>query len=272
MLTVELTCTRCHESFKASVDHYRVLNYDRLPNRCPKCCDELQERPDIVLERRTLQEFTCIVDESMACVLSTMEKHQPLDTDTPSYRFTRRGRDYGTIASGRIDLYGLEKIPSIGDVITFAHQECHRRVWYIERARWIAGMTLDARQVTITRRVGKDHVLKEGERGPFERLETNEYYVMLPTNQEASPVLPRLCWLSCYSKTTLKGFGAQYSYKIVGKPLFSVSIDGGVRSGRAYTHSMLAIVDPADPLKIVGGLEASDEEEFIPSNPSLTKA
>lgn len=77
------------------------------------------------------------------------------------------------------------------------------------------------------------------QRGEF--TETHEYIVFEKT--EALEAQAKVEWNTAYSKTTLKGLGRHYRREIVysADPLYKKFVNGGVRSGRAYTNGELSI-------------------------------
>lgn len=257
MLTVDLRCTRCHKTFPANLDVYRSLNYDTLPKRCPACSDEIQGRPDIVLDRQTLYEVVCRVDGSFARLFARATEFRPLPTDDPSRRLTVKGSDYGASWSGRIDIFSHVWPVKTGAVVTLSYNQVRRRTWYVEKKIQTCGFRGYVVGRTTSRRVPPNYIPADGESEVKEREEENTYVLLTQTLYSTSSALQRdnmpvLMWLEAYSKTTLKGFGRQFHRRIEGVPLWHLDVSGGVRSGRLGTHAMLAVCDPLDPVKVTG--------------------
>lgn len=242
------------------LDHHRQLGFlPQLPKACPACIDRRQQRPDVVLERVTLWETVCRVDASVTALCARMSEWRPSQKDVASHRLVLKGSDYGVCWSGRIDLWSQLWPVEAGALVRLCHNQARRQVWVLPEERTIAGMTLDARRVTTYRRC------LPGTEGAEQREDVNEYVVLLPapegvTDDDALAMV----WAEARSKTTLKGFGAQYHRWIEGQPLWSQSISGGCRSGRIDVVGMLAVVYADDPLRIVGSGDAKGVE-YLPS-------
>lgn len=267
MLTINLHCTRCEKQFQVALDVYRTLEFSTLPKRCPTCCDEIQGRPDVVLDRTTISEYICRVDQSFARFFDRAIEFKPIPTDSGSRRLTLKGSDYGAQWSGRVDLYSHLWPVSAGDVVTVTHNAVKRRVWYVKTER---RTVFDTRTWTTTRRVPQSYSPIAGESEVGQREEVNEY-LLLSRNLDSTAAmlqrdaLPTLCFLEAYSKETLKGLGRQFRRRIEGEPLAAWSVSGGCRSGRYGTHAMIAVVDPLDPLHVVGVGDLADLNTTVPA-------
>lgn len=269
MITLRMSCTKCTSEFTVNLDVYRSVNIDTLPKRCPTCLDKIQTRPDVVLERGTIEEFVCRVHPTAATLLANAVEFQPLPTDKPSRRLIIKGERYGASWRGRIDVFSHVWPISSGDVVTLAYNFTRRQVWCVSRQIKACGYLGYVVERSKSYRVLAGHVPEPGESEVMEREETNEYVLLTRTLASTTSALQRdalpvLCWIEAYSKTTLKGLGNQFHRRIVGNPLWSLSVDGGCRSGRYGTHGMLAVVDPMDPVTVIGTGDLNDREVRYP--------
>lgn len=256
MLVVSLKCTKCGKEHPVNIDIYRSMEFGNLPKKCPECNDVIQQRPDIVLERRELSTYTVKIDKSFVDLFNKAEKFQPLPTDIPTYRLVKKGSEYGASWSGRIDIYSHVWPVTEDMTCEFSYMSCTRKVWIVTKTRRGPGNGGYVHDISETRRVHRGYVPVDGEGPLSERTETNEYVVLTPTVGSASAALqrdalPHLVWCTAHTKTTLKGFGRQFHAHIVGDPLWSWSVSGACRSRRYDTHGMLAVVDPIHPLRVV---------------------
>lgn len=181
--------------------------------RCPTCQDIKQNRPSIVIDRG--------IEFGQVCVVKSLpgvwEPYQASKDDLACWKICKKGSDWGVSWSGRIDIYSHDRIPAkVGDVVLF--EKCvsvHRREDMTDRP-----------------------------------LEIREYYRLstLPNNNQSS--LSELVWITANWKTTIKGFGRQYKYDLIGSPLWEHRISGQVRSGRLGNVGCLALVDEKHPLEV----------------------
>jgi len=209
-----------------------------FPAFCPTCQDIRQKRPSIVVEREMLFGPLVVEIESLPGEWSS---YRAAKRDLPCFKMTVKGRKFGASWRGRIDIFA--PVPwKKGDVVEFSEVESVHLVRYKKQFR----PTIYGGKVLVKSRLPLDS--DEGEMELERRL-----YIRLdpaPPGAGASGELPKLVWSVASYKTTLKGLGRQYRYRHVGCPLWSTSVHGAVRSGRAGAEGVLAIVDDEHPLKV----------------------
>lgn len=221
-------CRRCGKLF---------LYYTKTkPRFCPTCMDVVQQRPSVVQQRESLALWEGIQ------IVSLPDKWQEFvaqEGDAPCYRMTVKGSRYGASWNGRIDIFAESPFEK-GDIVDIREMRVVHRV----KAVYTEKRTIYGGTVTLRREVPLQS--KEGKEELAERR-----YLYFTKSQLGEPKA-FLVWAECCTKTTLKGFGRQYWCRAEDRALKSWSIFGGYRSGRAYTHAYLAIVDPEHPLILTG--------------------
>jgi hypothetical protein len=230
-------CRDCDKSFES-----RLIRGAWLV-RCPTCADIAQRRPSVVIERRQLFSQLVLVES----LPGAWKRFQASPKDEGCWEIKRKGSQYGAAWSGRVDMFSGDALPPrVGQVALFEEIEAlHRLRSESEKVGRYA-----PNGIRLTYNI--EHRLPPQSEKGREIIDRHRYVRLsspgaIALNPEE---LPKLIWLSCYSKTTLKGFGRQFEYQLIGSPLWKKEVTGGVRSGRAYTESVLAIVDDDHPLEV----------------------
>ncbi|HCA95940.1 MAG TPA: hypothetical protein DEP38_15340 [Cyanobacteria bacterium UBA9226] len=131
--------------------------------------------------------------------------NQATPKDFPSWKLSFKGESWGVNWEGRLDLYSSDSLmPVVGKNYLFEHIQSEYLVPHLGTIR------------------------------------KKQYIRLTQTNVETDK---NLVWMVASTKTTLKGLGRQYSYKIVGNPLWEKRIQGGYRNLRAYKSGVLAVID-----------------------------
>lgn len=219
------TCVEC-----ASL--YEVYSDRASPVRCPSCADRAQRRPTQVVQRARLATWTAEIHS----LPGEWQRFQANKKDRPCWKIDLCGRSYGADWAGRIVIYAAHPFVP-GDVVRVRLMRAEHRVRVVYRERH----TLHHGSVVVSE---KRHLHRD-EGGEIE-TDAYEYLVFEPT--DAAPDA-RITFTKAFSKTTLKGFGRQYRSDTVfeADPLWSKTIYGGYRSGRAGTNATLAIIAYDDP-------------------------
>lgn len=232
-------CSFCGAEFDVNPSEYSILGLSYLPKRCPKCIDIQQKRPDITLSRKEL--FSSIV-QIHSLPPGEWSRYQAAGTDVPVWRMLVKGSLFGASWNGRIDLWATGgEPPKPSDVVQLSWMESVKRI------------------VKKEPEVDRDQATSE--------VEEVRRYVRLDPAPDAEPNGRVLVWASAHSKTTLKGFGRQYSESLEESSIWKLGISGGVRSGRERTSAVLAIVHEDSPIRIIHREGGSLEERYIPSDP-----
>lgn len=233
------TCQECAKPFA----HFTL----RRIQMCPTCADVAQGRTSVVVERLVLQSFDYVRVTSLP---GEWEKFVAADGDSPVWRITVKGSEFGAAWQGRIDLYTpWEGGVRVGDVVRVRHMRATHKVRtiYTDRATR-HGVVTHRAVLPITDTIGE------------EELERHEYVVLEP--QHVTDYRHELVWVTAHTKTTLKGFGRQYWAHVGGTPLWQMNVMGGYRSGRAHTHGILAVVDDKHPLVVTGTGDIAYERRY----------
>jgi len=235
----ERTCRHCGKTFMSEFRRGTFAAY------CPACKDLLDHRPSVVQERS-------LVGGPWVCVIESLpgewEKFQARPDDAPCWRIIKKGKDYGASWSGRVDIYAARPF-QVGDVVEIAEIEVVHRLKVEEiRRPTSAFVQLNGGPAFVTYRVKHPLFAPVGE----ETLETRRYLRLDAPAEvpEDTASLPRLVWVEAPWKTTLKGFGRQYRYRLAGAPIAQWAVSGSVRSGRKGVTAALAIVDEGHPLSV----------------------
>jgi hypothetical protein len=217
---------------------YAVYETDptRQSPRCPRCADIRQHRPSVCQERERLAEWVVEI-ESLPDVWRSF---QSSSKDEPCYKIDLRGKRFGTKWDGRVVIYAKQPF-AIGDNVFLRLMRATHQV----RADYKSHLRMDFTETTIREK----YPIWKTEFGEVE-TETREYLVM--ESIEVEPTA-KLIWREARTKTTLKGLGRQYISQIVvdPEPVWSKTVTGGYRSGRAHTDAMLAIVDTDAKIQVI---------------------
>jgi len=239
MITEVRTCRRCGNAFEA------VFHRGTFAAYCPTCKDDIDHRSSIVIDRQLIGgPWLCVVES----LPGDWEEFRGRPDDEPSWRIVVKGSKFGVVWSGRIDIYAQHDFRS-GQVVEVAEIEVRHKVKRVVTKRSTSPFVqLRGGPAVI------NHVEHLPPRAPVgeEVIETRRYLRMdvpseLPENTSG---LPRLVWLMASWKTTLKGLGRQYCYRLSGAPIASWVVKGQCRSGRFGTEAALAIVDDEHPLSV----------------------
>lgn len=234
------------------------------PKKCPSCKDKEQERPSIVQSRRMLHEYKAVLVESMP--VDWVEIAAQHHGDSVHYKQTVKGEQYGASWSGRIDIFASEPFKA-GDVVNVREMCSEHKVRVVTRGGYktfheglpytreeIVPITQDV-QITATEFPNKGDVV-----GVEDVIRQRRYFV-LERAPEGTQAQAKLVYVTAKTKTTIKGFGRQYWAEAnADATIAHWQISGGVRSGRAHTTGVLAIVSEEHPLyvKKTGDIEGEE--------------
>lgn len=227
-------CKKCEKLFVWYPDKYP--HYANAPHHCATCTDERQNRPSVVIERMVVRTFPAMTIESLPTSGWEMREGNP--GDVHDYRIKVLGRHFGSVWSGRIDLRAPEPY-KVGDVVTLREMKATHRVRKVLRSRQRMDGSMMHWDETIP---------LQSEEGT-ESIETR-WYLVLEKTDTTPEYGTRLSWSTAYSKTTLKGLGAQFVSKHVGEPIAVWTCHGGCRSGRFETVGALAVIDNDHPYQV----------------------
>lgn len=232
----------CKDCSKVFVWHDGERFVDN-PQHCPACADKIQLRPSIVQERVEKARFDRVEIKSLPGAWSVVEAK--VKTDYPCYKISKKGADFGASWSGRIDIFADAPydIGNIVNVRVMASKHLVKikriQVGHIQKSPFDEPTHLVERTVDIN---------SPDEESMTTEIETREYIVLEEIAEVVAPQYS-LVWATAYTKTTIKGYGRQYHADLDASiTLWSASCSGGVRSGRAGSEGVLAIVNEEHPL------------------------
>jgi hypothetical protein len=257
-------CKRCDKEFEFDAEYFKALGYQNEPKKCQACRDRENGRPSITLSTKELFGEVVNLGFSPNWVEFDQRNQAPQwKNDRPSRRWTVKGSQFGASWSGRIELWAVafgDRTPQKGDIVRFFIMESNKECGFhrTERATMKHGTIPIRRRCHIAdARAG----INAGDESYYIAEESNVYMRLLPC--EPCETAYKLVYETAHTKTTLKGYGRQYHSKFdVEQCVWSKTIQGGVRSGRAYTVGCLAIVSDAQPL-IKVFKEGGEAEETI---------
>ncbi len=230
-----LSSQPCRECRKYFVFYPAKLPGDgALPKVCSTCQDVRQSRPSVVVERREIAVYDAV--EIVGLPPAEWQEFQGTETDDPAYKIDVRGKKFGADWNGRIIIYAAQPY-SIGEIVSIRYMEATHRVKAVSEER-----------ETVYGKVQVEKILPMTAEEGDEKLFTGQYLVLEKARKEE--VVGKLVWAEAHTKTTLKGFGRQYWAEVSGQPLAEWRVSGGVRSGRAHTTGVLAVVREEHPLII----------------------
>ncbi len=204
-----------------------------FPKLCSTCQDVRQGRPSVAVERREIAVYDAV--EIVGLPSAEWQEFQGTKTDSPAYKIDVRGKEFGADWNGRIIIYAARPY-SVGEIVSIRHMEVVHRVKAVSEERQTVYGKVDVEKILPV-------TAEEGD----EKLFTGQYLVLEEAKKE---VVGKLVWAEAHTKTTIKGFGRQYWAEVSGQPLAEWRVNGGVRSGRAHTTGVLAIVSEDYPLVI----------------------
>lgn len=245
---LKLVCQKCSEEFQMNPFHFATMGFKDLPKRCPKCTDIVQGRPSVVIERNCLNVYDGV--EVISLPPGEWQKTEGGRKDVSSFQLAVKGRRFGAAWDGRIDLF-TTSIPRIGDVVSVREMESRHLVKVREEEK----QTLHNGVVVIE----KVLPITSDDPNAREVVRHRRYLVVEPFEGSA---ISRLVWVEAHTKTTLKGFGRQYWTEIKNVSIASWSVSGGVRSDRAHTTGVLAIVDHDHPVYLITKGDIKEEEVY----------
>jgi hypothetical protein len=243
MITLTLNCKRCGTGFDVSAAHHRTFRFTGLPTICPTCNDREQGRPTIVLQRETIWDGVIRIGESASHLLRDLQPFCAQAGDSPCWKMTVKGARYGHDWHGRLDIYShVDPSLLVQDAVVLgAYSRAVKEVWIQTEQR----QTMEHGICRVRHRVDP------ATEGAEKKVEEDTYFVILPiANGEVPVPIGSLVYAKAYSKTTLKGFGRQFSAAIHGTPIWGFDFFGGYRSGRAGTATMLAVQADDAPLTV----------------------
>ncbi len=238
---IKMECTKCGREFPVSPAHFAELGFKNLPKRCPTCIDMAQNRPSVVQERKLIRVYDGV---EIINLPTTWQEVATGEKDVPSYNISVKGSRFGASWSGRIDVFANKPF-SFGDIISVREMVSSHKIKVVhgEKATMKYGTVPVEKELPITS--------EEGE----EVIRSRRYLVFEPYD---GPATSRLVWVTAHTKT----FGRQYWAKVVGSPIAQWIVSGGVRSGRARTVGVLAIVDENHPLFVKGTGDIQFEDTY----------
>lgn len=239
-LSKVMLCEVCKNVFVWYDNHF-----DNLPNLCPTCLDKKQKRPSIVQERTVLKEWSGVEIASLPTGWTVTEPEY--HSDFPCHKMVLKGKAFGASWSGRIDIFADAEY-SVGDVVDVRIMQSRHLIKQMSK---VVGHVQNSPYAPLSHLVVKTVPLQTNEslteNAKFERVIEERNYIVLNRSEESAQY--RLVWATAYSKTTLKGYGRQFHASIsTDTCLWHQACSGGVRSGRAHTEGVLAIVDEKHPL------------------------
>ena len=260
MATGELELRICRTCGKQFV-WYNDMAYGDKPTHCPSCADKLQKRPSVVVERKMLRQWRGVKIESLPKKGQWQEFQTGYKSDKPVWKLDIKGKEFGARWSGRIVIYAHEPYKP-GDVIDIREMVAKHEVKVI---RW-RRPTIHGSWVTEEQEIPLTEEPEVREDQEVATVVNSRPYLVFERPTEQHEDL-ELHWVQRYSKTTLKGFGAQYWYTINSDAAIAAwRVYGGARSGRFNTTGVLAITAPGHPVIVQGFGEAKDEDVYIGSD------
>ena len=215
--------------------------------RCPICTDKKQARPSIVQKRELLNFYDGIEIVS----LPTKWVHVPPEgeRDDSFFKIVVKGSQYGADWNGRIDIFASEPFEN-GDVVSIREMEVQHQIKMKKRER----QTMKYGVVEV-----EDELPITSTENDVENIVRSRRYLRFERSEELPTA--HLVYAIAYTKTTIKGFGRQFWASVnTDTCIGSWKISGGVRSGRAHTTGVIAIVSNEHPLIITktGDIEGED--------------
>ena len=236
---LKMVCQQCGEEFPVNPGHFAQMGFKNLPKRCPTCADKAQARPSVVVGRNLLNVYDGVKVVSLPP--GNWQETKGYKKDIPAFRLTVKGCRYGAAWSGRIDLFSA----SIPQPETL----CRSGRWRLSTLSRRENRPNDFESGTVQEYIKEIELpVTADDPDAEEVIRVRRYLVLEPFD---GPATCRLVWAEADTKTTLKGFGRQYWAEIKGAPIVSWLVSGGVRSGRAHTVGVLAVVNQDHPLYIV---------------------
>lgn len=185
---------------------------------------------------------------------------EPIKSNATRYwKMEVRGSQYGRNWDGQITIFSHTKeAPQIGDTVYMRIVRAEKRVKQIaffkepfNAGRIESTATLPAytteEEIPALIESGKLHPNAAGSL-LMDAVVEHEYIVLNDTHREPEY---NLVWVEAHTKTTIKGFGAQYRSEIdLSQAYWHQSIHGGVRSGRAHTTGTLALIPLGDSVSV----------------------
>lgn len=215
-----------------------VVHHD-LPTgqtHCPTCLDKRQHRRSVVLSRERVAEFAGVRIDSLP---GEWQAFRGRKKDREQFVIDVPGSVFGSSWSGRIVVRAYQIFRPGDTVLVRVMRAVHEvRVKYESRQRnnWQGAALGESPVSEYQKRIVLPYHNEEGEL----EQETREYIVLESCEREPEY---RMVYASSRTKTTLKGLGAQYEGRLdASKAVWSVSCSGGMRSGRAETVAVLAVL------------------------------
>lgn len=260
-------CEKCEVEFKV---YAQRMHSQKL---CPTCRQERdieksRQRNSVTLEREKLFSAPVTIHslpgEWMDC--------EPIKSNATRYwKMEVRGSQYGRNWDGQITIFShMKSPPQVGDTVYMRIMRAEKRVKQItffkesfNAGRVESTATLPAytteEEIPALIESGKLHPNAAGSLLMDATIE-HEYIVLDGTHREPEY---NLVWAEARTKTTIKGFGAQYRSDIdLSNAYWHQSIYGGVRSGRAHTTGTLALVPIGDSVAVkMSGVSGSGKPD-----------
>lgn len=259
---------------------------------CPTCLAERHvEHGDMVfsipLQRQIAGAYTCRIHSLPG---EWVEMPPKRSHDTPYYKIEVRGRAFGRQWRGQITIFASRPM-QVGEVVRARIMNARHRVKALTFTRQTSGLKNAPPSVThrailpiftteadIPARIESGDLYPDAADGILrEEIQERHYIVLHPKVWDGKDEVPfSLVWAEAHTKSTLKGFGAQYRASIdADDAVYTSEVRGGVRSGRAHTIGLLAIVPAGKAIVIrssgVSGSGASDSaynwEKHLPLPP-----
>jgi len=217
--------------------------------RCPICTDQKQARPSIVQKRELLNYYDGVEIVS----LPSKWEHMPPKgvRDDSFFKMTIKGSQYGADWLGRIDIFASEPFKK-EDVISIREMEVKHEIKIKKKTR----QTMKYGTVEIE----EEFPVTTAE-NDVESIIRSRRYLRFERSEEFQT--SHMVYATAYTKITLKGLGRQFRAVVEDETcIASWIIYGGVRSGRAHTTGILAIVSPDHPLMITKTGDIQGEERY----------
>lgn len=239
MITMQI-CDNCTNPFQV---YQRRAQLQKL---CPTCTDRQQGRPSVVLNRQALAIIDGVRVHSLPDEWEIFVANE--QRDEPEWRMTVFGATYGEAWNGRIVIHARRPFAP-GDVMRLRHMQAVHEVkaatWWKPTSPQTAfngGPRAVQRRDTYPPHWADEMIAAQYDHPVVVSLETevHEYIVLEPTTAAPDKAL---MWLEASTKHTFKGLGAQYAEKVEAPDaIWRMSVSGGLRSGRARTVGVLAVL------------------------------
>ena len=245
---MERQCSECKRNFAA----YPHPKWGTLPKTCPACRGK-GGRYRRFVGGELLGRWEGVQVRNLP---GQWEKYRSgRSGDADRYKVDVKGRVFGAAWSGRIVIWADWPVAS-GDIVDVEQRASTYRMCmrYVEESVTYPVGRLGSRTVTRTVRelVPVDEWPAEPLPDEYFMAEERHRFIVLRRSEVEEPAWV-LDWATARFKTTLKGFGRQYSYTVVlpAPAVRLATISGSVRSGRAGGRGVLYLVPAGSDMATV---------------------